>query len=122
GYSTEVKERGATLSVGQRQLMSFARALVFDPKILLLDEATSSVDTETEHLIQEALENLMVGRTCLIIAHRLSTIRQVDEIFVLHQGELAEQGSHEELIAQKGLYYKLYQLQYKEQIKEEVPT
>jgi ATP-binding cassette, subfamily B, multidrug efflux pump len=119
-YSTEVIERGATLSVGQRQLLSFARALVVDPKILLLDEATSSVDTETEHLIQQALEKMMEGRTCLIIAHRLSTIRKVDEIMVLHKGQLAERGSHEDLIQQKGLYYRLYQLQYKDQLLEEV--
>ncbi|MDX9752905.1 MAG: ABC transporter ATP-binding protein [bacterium] len=119
GYHTEVKERGATFSVGQRQLLSFARALVIDPKILLLDEATSSVDTETEHLVQEAMDRLMVGRTCLIIAHRLSTIRKVDEILVLHKGCIAERGSHEELIKQRGLYHKLYQLQYKDQYVEE---
>ena len=118
GFHTEVKERGMTLSAGQRQLLSFARALVIDPKILLLDEATSSVDTETEHLIQEALNRLLAGRTCLIIAHRLSTIRKVDVILVLHKGEIAERGTHETLIAHRGLYYRLYQLQYKDQLTE----
>ncbi len=115
GYMENVGERGATLSVGERQLLAFARALVHDPKILVLDEATSSVDTETEYLIQDALKKFMSGRTSLVIAHRLSTIRYVDKIFVMHKGELIEEGTHEELIAEKGLYRKLYDLQYKEQ-------
>ncbi|MDP8245890.1 MAG: ABC transporter ATP-binding protein [Candidatus Hinthialibacter antarcticus] len=115
GYGSEVKERGATLSVGQRQLLSFARALVSNPQILILDEATSSVDTETEFLIQEAIERLIEGRTSLVIAHRLSTIQQADEILVLHRGEIVERGAHQELLARKGMYYRLYQLQYKNQ-------
>jgi len=115
GVHTQVKERGATLSVGQRQLIAFARALVRDPRILILDEATSSVDTETETYIQDALRLLMKDRTSLIIAHRLSTIKHVDKIIVLHKGRIREIGSHAELIDQKGLYYQLYQLQYKDQ-------
>lgn len=115
GYETEVKERGATLSVGQKQLLSFARALAHDPRILILDEATSSVDTETEQLIQEALKVLLRGRTAIVIAHRLSTIQNVDEILVLHKGRIRERGSHQALLAQRGLYFKLYQLQYKDQ-------
>ncbi len=115
GVHTQVKERGATLSVGQRQLIAFARALVRDPRILILDEATSSVDTETETYIQDALRLLMEDRTSLIIAHRLSTIKHVDKIIVLHKGRIREIGSHAELIDQKGLYYQLYQLQYKDQ-------
>ena len=115
GYETEVKERGATLSVGQKQLLSFARALAHDPRILVLDEATSSVDTETEQLIQEALKVLLRGRTAIVIAHRLSTIQNVDEILVLHKGRIRERGSHQALLAQRGLYFKLYQLQYKDQ-------
>lgn len=114
GYQTVVAERGATLSVGQKQLLSFARALVFEPRILVLDEATSSVDTETESLIQDALHVLMAGRTVLAIAHRLSTIQDVDRIVVLHKGELRESGTHRELVAQRGLYYRLYQLQFRE--------
>lgn len=115
-YEYEVKERGANLSVGQRQLLSFARALAHNPDVLLvLDEATSSVDTETESLIQDALDKLMHGRTSIIIAHRLSTIRNVDKIIVLHKGRLVEEGSHDELLAQQGYYYRLYQLQYREQ-------
>jgi ATP-binding cassette subfamily B protein len=97
GYQDEVQERGSTLSQGQRQLLSFARALAFDPRILILDEATSSVDTETELLIQAALEELLKERTALIIAHRLSTIKSADRILVVHKGEIWEQGSHEEL-------------------------
>jgi len=113
GYQEEVQERGSTLSQGQRQLLSFARALAFDPRILILDEATSSVDTETELLIQAALEELLKKRTALIIAHRLSTIKSADRILVVHKGEIWEQGSHEELLAQGGLYARLYDLQYR---------
>ena len=112
-YQEEVQERGSTLSQGQRQLLSFARALAFDPKILILDEATSSVDTETEMLIQDALEELLRDRTALVIAHRLSTIKNADRILVIHKGELWEQGSHEELLARGGLYSRLYDLQYR---------
>jgi len=115
GYDSPVAERGATLSVGQKQLLSFARALAFDPRILVLDEATSSVDTETEILIRDALHVLMAGRTTIAIAHRLSTIQDMDKILVLHRGELRESGSHQELLAARGLYRKLYQLQYKDQ-------
>ncbi len=114
-YDEEVKERGATLSVGQKQLISFARALAFDPQILVLDEATSSVDTETEILIQKAIEKLLVGRTAIVIAHRLSTIQSADKIIVMHKGEIRETGNHQELLAKRGIYYKLYQLQYKDQ-------
>lgn len=114
-YSEVVKERGATLSVGQKQLVSFARALAYDPRILILDEATSSVDTETEILIQSAIEKLLVGRTAIVIAHRLSTIQSADKIIVMHKGELRETGTHQELLAKRGIYYKLYQLQYKDQ-------
>ena len=112
GYDTPVAERGATLSVGQKQLLSFARALAFDPQILILDEATSSVDTETELLIRDALHVLMEGRTTIAIAHRLSTIQDMDRILVLHRGELRESGTHQELLAQRGIYHRLYQLQY----------
>jgi ATP-binding cassette, subfamily B, multidrug efflux pump len=112
-YREEVQERGSTLSQGQRQLLSFARALAFDPKILILDEATSSVDTQTEMLIQDALDELLKNRTALIIAHRLSTIQHVDRILVIHKGEIWEQGSHDELRAQGGLYARLYDLQYR---------
>ncbi len=115
GYDTEVKERGATLSVGQKQLISFARALAYDPRILILDEATSSVDTETEILIQQAIEKLLKGRTAIVIAHRLSTVQNADKIIVLHKGEIKEVGTHQELLAKKGIYFKLYQLQYKDQ-------
>ena len=115
GYDEEVKERGATLSVGQKQLISFARALAYDPKILILDEATSSIDTETEQLIQSAIEKLLVGRTAIVIAHRLSTIQNSNKIIVLHKGEIREVGNHQELLAKRGIYYKLYQLQYKDQ-------
>jgi ATP-binding cassette subfamily B protein len=115
GVATEVNERGSTLSVGQRQLISFARALAHNPRFLILDEATSSVDTKTELLIREALDRLLSGRTALVIAHRLSTIQHADRILVFHKGRLREQGAHQELLAQRGIYYRLYQLQYKEQ-------
>ena len=114
-YGSPVAERGATLSVGQKQLLSFARALAFDPRILILDEATSSVDTETELLIRDALRVLMAGRTTIAIAHRLSTIQDMDKILVLHKGQLREAGTHQELLAERGIYFKLYQLQYKDQ-------
>ncbi len=114
-YDEEVKEKGATLSVGQRQLISFARALAYNPQILILDEATSSVDTETEQLIQNAIEKLLVGRTSIVIAHRLSTIQNADKILVMHKGELKETGTHQELLATRGIYYRLYELQYKDQ-------
>ena len=107
-------ERGATLSVGQKQLLSFARALAFDPPVLVLDEATSSVDTETELLIRDALKVVMRGRTTIAIAHRLSTIQDMDRILVLHKGELREAGTHQELLAQRGIYHRLYQLQFKD--------
>ncbi|MGQ0540733.1 MAG: ABC transporter ATP-binding protein [Blastocatellia bacterium] len=113
-YEFEVRERGAGLSVGQKQLISFARALAFDPTILILDEATSSIDTETEQLIQQAVERVMIGRTSLVVAHRLSTIQKCDRIIVLHHGELRESGSHNELLRIRGLYWRLYQLQYAE--------
>jgi ABC-type multidrug transport system fused ATPase/permease subunit len=116
GYLTGVTERGTSLSVGQRQLLAFARALAHNPKILILDEATSSVDTETEILIQDAVEKLMQNHTSLIIAHRLSTIQYCDRIVVLHKGEIKEQGTHSDLLRRKGIYHKLYQLQYKEQL------
>ena len=109
-----VNERGSTLSVGQKQLISFARALAYDPKILILDEATSSVDTNTELLIQHAIQKLIEGRTSIIIAHRLSTIQNCDKIIVMHKGEVKEIGTHQELLEKGGLYYRLYQLQYKE--------
>lgn len=115
GYATLVKERGAGLSVGQKQLISFARALAFDPKILILDEATSSIDTETEQLIQQAVERVMEGRTSLVVAHRLSTIQRCDRIMVMHHGELRESGSHNELLGLRGLYWRLYQLQYSDE-------
>ena len=114
-YDEIVKERGATLSVGQKQLISFARALAYDPQILVLDEATSSVDTETEILIQKAIEKLLIGRTAIVIAHRLSTIQSADKIIVMHKGEIRERGNHQELLSKRGIYYRLYQLQYKDQ-------
>jgi ATP-binding cassette subfamily B multidrug efflux pump len=115
GVSSNVNERGSTLSVGQRQLINFARALAHNPRFLILDEATSSVDTKTELLIREALNRLLSGRTALVIAHRLSTIQHADRILVFHKGRLREQGAHQELLSQRGIYYRLYQLQYKEQ-------
>jgi ATP-binding cassette subfamily B protein len=111
-YNYNVMERGATLSLGQRQLISFIRALVFDPGILILDEATSSVDTETEQIIQHAIENLITNRSSIIIAHRLSTIQRADKILVLDKGEVKEIGSHEELLAHNGYYRKLYDMQF----------
>jgi ATP-binding cassette subfamily B multidrug efflux pump len=121
GYQAEVKERGAGLSVGQKQLVSFARSLAFDPAILILDEATSSIDTETEQLIQQAIERVMRNRTSIVVAHRLSTIQRADQIIVLHHGEIREQGTHQELLAQHGLYWKLYKLQYAEGTRVELP-
>jgi ATP-binding cassette subfamily B multidrug efflux pump len=115
GIKTNVSERGATFSVGQRQLISFARALAHNPRFLILDEATSSVDTKTEVLIREALDRLLEGRTAMVIAHRLSTIQHADRILVFHKGRLREQGSHQQLLALRGIYYRLYQLQYKDQ-------
>jgi ATP-binding cassette, subfamily B, multidrug efflux pump len=114
GYASPVAERGATLSVGQKQLLSFARALAFNPRILVLDEATSSVDTETEILIRDALHVMMSGRTTIAIAHRLSTIQDMDKILVLHKGQLREAGTHQELLALRGIYFMLYQLQWKD--------
>jgi len=113
GYATAVAERGSTLSVGQKQLLSFARALAFEPRVLILDEATSSVDTDTELLIRDALHVLMAGRTTIAIAHRLSTIQDMDRILVLHKGHLRESGTHQELLAQRGIYFRLFELQYK---------
>ena len=111
-YKSEVRERGAGLSVGQKQLISFARALAFDPALLILDEATSSIDTETEQLIQDAIARVMRNRTSVIVAHRLSTIQRADTIIVLHHGEIREQGSHQDLLTMQGLYWRLYKLQY----------
>jgi ATP-binding cassette subfamily B multidrug efflux pump len=122
GYQAEVKERGAGLSVGQKQLVSFARALAFDPALLILDEATSSIDTETEQLIQQAIERVMRDRTSIVVAHRLSTIQRADQIIVLHHGEIREQGTHQALLAQHGLYWKLYKLQYADGSRDETPT
>jgi ATP-binding cassette subfamily B multidrug efflux pump len=115
GFEEEVRERGSTLSTGQKQLISFARALAHEPKILILDEATSSVDTETEFRVRDALARMVEGRTSLIIAHRLSTIQRADKIMVMHKGQVREMGTHQELLANRGIYYKLYQLQYKDQ-------
>jgi ATP-binding cassette subfamily B multidrug efflux pump len=115
GFKEEVRERGSTLSTGQKQLISFARALAHNPKILVLDEATSSVDTETEFRVRDALSRMVEGRTSVIIAHRLSTIQRADKIVVMHKGQVREMGSHQQLLAQHGIYYKLYQLQYKDQ-------
>ncbi|HVS01204.1 MAG TPA: ABC transporter ATP-binding protein [Thermoanaerobaculia bacterium] len=122
GLQTLLRERGAGLSVGQKQLIAFARALAFDPPILILDEATSSIDTETEQRIQEALDRLLRGRTSLVIAHRLSTVQRADQILVFHKGELREQGTHQELLARRGIYYRLYLLQYRDQLVAEVPA
>ena len=119
GFQEEVRERGSTLSTGQKQLISFARALAHNPKILILDEATSSVDTDTEFRVRDALNRMVEGRTALVIAHRLSTIQRANKIIVMHRGRVREMGSHQQLLAQHGIYYKLYQLQYKDQ---EMPT
>ncbi|MGH7836122.1 MAG: ABC transporter ATP-binding protein, partial [Candidatus Binatia bacterium] len=117
GYRAPVRERGSNFSTGQRQLLSLARVFVFQPEILVLDEATSSIDTETELLIQDALEKIMHGRTCVVIAHRLSTIRNADRIVVLHHGEIRESGTHAELLRRRGIYHRLYQLQYEQERK-----
>lgn len=119
GFKSKVRERGSTLSTGQKQLISFARALAHDPKILILDEATSSVDTETEFRVREALTKMVEGRTSLVIAHRLSTVQRADKIVVMHKSKVREMGTHQQLLAQRGIYYKLYQLQYKDQ---EIPA
>ncbi|HVZ59517.1 MAG TPA: ATP-binding cassette domain-containing protein, partial [Terriglobales bacterium] len=119
GFREPVRERGSTLSTGQKQLISFARALAHNPRILILDEATSSVDTETELRVRNALSRMVAGRTSLIIAHRLSTIQQADVIMVFHKGRLREMGSHQQLLTQRGIYWKLYQLQYRDQ---EIPA
>jgi ATP-binding cassette subfamily B protein len=115
-YEYQVMERGATLSVGQRQLISFVRALVHDPKIIVLDEATSSIDSESEEMIQRAISTLMKGRTSLVIAHRLSTIKHADQIMVMDKGEIKESGSHEDLLQKDGLYAQLYELQFSKQL------
>ena len=114
-FATAVRERGQGLSTGQKQLISFARALAHNPRILILDEATSSVDTDTELRVREALSRLVENRTSVVIAHRLSTIQRADRIIVMHRGQLREMGTHRELLAQRDIYWKLYQLQYKEQ-------
>src|SRR3989441_1068040 len=119
GFKEEVRERGSTLSTGQKQLISFARALAHDPKILILDEATSSVDTETEFRVRDALNRMVEGRTSVVIAHRLSTVQRADKIIVMHKGQVREMGTHQRLLAQRGIYWKLYQLQYKDQ---EIPA
>jgi ATP-binding cassette subfamily B protein len=116
GFDAPVAERGATLSVGQKQLLSFARALAFDPAVLVLDEATSSIDTETELLIRDALHVLMEGRTTIAIAHRLSTIQDMDKILVFHHGQLREMGTHQQLLANRGIYFRLFELQYQERV------
>src|SRR5712691_9596992 len=115
GFEEEVRERGSTRSTGQKQLISFARALAHDPRILILDEATSSVDTETEFRVRDALNRMVEGRTSIIIAHRLSTVQRADKIIVMHKGQVREMGTHQQLLGQRGIYYKLYQLQYKDQ-------
>ena len=119
GFKEEVRERGSTLSTGQKQLISFARALAHNPKVLILDEATSSVDTETEFKVRDALSRMVEGRTSVVIAHRLSTVQRADKIIVMHKGLVREEGTHQQLLAKRGIYYKLYQLQYKDQ---EIPV
>jgi len=114
GYDYNVMERGATLSVGQRQLLSFIRALLYNPSILILDEATSSVDTESEQMIEKAINTLVAGRTSIVIAHRLSTIQRADKIIVLDKGEIREMGTHRELLQKGGFYSKLYQMQFED--------
>jgi ATP-binding cassette subfamily B protein len=111
-YDYNVMERGATLSLGQRQLLSFVRALLYNPSILILDEATSSVDTESENLIQHAIDTLITGRTSIVIAHRLSTIRKASKIMMLDKGEIKEMGTHDELISRQGFYYQLHKMQF----------
>jgi ATP-binding cassette subfamily B protein len=115
GFQQAVRERGGSLSTGQKQLISFARALAHNPRYLILDEATSSVDTETEFRIREAVARMVEGRTSILIAHRLSTIQRANRILVMHKGRLRESGTHQELLALRGIYWKLYQLQYREQ-------
>jgi ATP-binding cassette subfamily B protein len=115
GFAQPVRERGTGLSTGQKQLISFARALAHNPRYLILDEATSSVDTETEFRVREALSRMVEGRTSIVIAHRLSTIQRADRILVMHKGRLRESGTHQELLMARGIYWKLYQLQYKDQ-------
>jgi ATP-binding cassette, subfamily B, multidrug efflux pump len=115
GYQEPLRERGNSLSTGQKQLINFARALAHNPHILILDEATSSVDTETEMRVRLALERMIEGRTSVVIAHRLSTVQRADVILVMHKGQLREMGTHQELLARRGIYWKLYQLQYKDQ-------
>ena len=115
GYNEQVRERGKNLSSGEKQLISFARVLAYEPRILVLDEATSSIDTNTERLIQQAVLKLMEGRTSIVIAHRLSTIKYVDRILVMHKGQIVEEGTHAELLEARGVYYRLYLLQYKGQ-------
>ena len=115
GFEHPIRERGSGLSTGQKQLISFARALAHNPRYLILDEATSSVDTETEFRVRDALSRMVEGRTSIIIAHRLSTIQRADRILVMHKGKLRESGTHQELLAERGIYWKLYQLQYKDQ-------
>jgi ATP-binding cassette subfamily B protein len=115
GFAQPVRERGNGFSTGQKQLISFARALAHRPRFLILDEATSSVDTDTEFRVRDALAKMVEGRTSLVIAHRLSTIQRADRIFVMHKGQLRESGTHQELLAQRGIYWKLYQLQYQDQ-------
>jgi ABC-type multidrug transport system fused ATPase/permease subunit len=121
-FKAEVRERGAGLSVGQKQLISFARALAFDPVLLILDEATSSIDTETEQLIQQAIARVMRDRTSIVVAHRLSTIQRADTIIVMHHGEIREMGTHQQLLAQRGLYWMLYKLQYADSSRAQTET
>ncbi len=121
GFDEPLRERGNSLSTGQKQLINFARALAHNPRILVLDEATSSVDTDTEMLVRSALERMVEGRTSVVIAHRLSTVQRADKILVMHKGVLREMGTHQELLARHGIYWKLYQLQYQDQELQAVP-